>query len=232
MARGRGQGRPQRGGGSFRGRRTAGAPHSGGALGARPSSHIIAKSFNRTNTLPWQKSLTEGGLRAAALSSGLDIGSKLFVSNLDVQVSNDDIRELFSEMGELIRYAIHFDKYGRTSGSAEVVFARRNDALKALKKYNNVMLDGRPMKIEFVGNKLEFPLSAHLNVAGNANGSKSVMKQPRRPTWARGGGNASTLQGSGFNQRGSGGFRNMRGQRRARGGGQKKHVLRYTEDFS
>lgn len=204
MTRGRGQGRPQRGrgfGGSYRGKRIAGVPQSGGTRGlqTRPSSHIIAKALNRTSNLPWKKTLVEGGMRAAALSSGLDIGSKLFVSNLDVQVSNDDIRELFSEVGELIRYAIHYDKYGRTSGSAEVVFARRNDALKALKKYNNVMLDGRPMKIEFVGSKSEFPISA---------------------PWARGGGDASsTLQGFGFSQRGSGGLRNKRGQRRGRGGG-------------
>ena len=36
-------------------------------------------------------------------------------------------------------------------GTAEVVFARRVDAVAAVKKYNNVQLDGKPMKIEIVG---------------------------------------------------------------------------------
>jgi RNA recognition motif-containing protein len=39
-------------------------------------------------------------------------------------------------------------------GTAEVVFARRSDALAALKRYNNVQLDGKPMKIEFIGTNI------------------------------------------------------------------------------
>lgn len=36
-------------------------------------------------------------------------------------------------------------------GTAEVVFSRRGDGLAAVKRYNNVELDGKPMKIEIVG---------------------------------------------------------------------------------
>lgn len=46
----------------------------------------LLQSFHRTNNLPWQ------GIRATGLLSGLDTGTKLFVSNLDIVVSNDDIR--------------------------------------------------------------------------------------------------------------------------------------------
>jgi len=42
-------------------------------------------------------------------------------------------------------------------GTAEVVFSRRQDALAAVKKYNNVQLDGKPMKIEIVGANIPTP---------------------------------------------------------------------------
>ncbi|KAG5609163.1 hypothetical protein H5410_020444 [Solanum commersonii] len=144
-------------------------------------------SFRRTKNLPWQNGLLEDSLRAAGVSSGLETGTKVYVSNLDVGVTNSDIRELFAEMGELIRYAIHYDKNGRPSGSAEVVFARRTDAYQALKRYNNVQLDGKPMKIEIVAPKPDIPLSARVDV-GRANGRRTVVMMPGS---ARGRGGAS-----------------------------------------
>lgn len=55
---------------------------------------------------------------------------------------------------------------GWFQGSAEVVYARRSDAFAALKRYNNVLLDGKPMKIEVVGTNAEIPLQARVNVTG------------------------------------------------------------------
>jgi hypothetical protein len=49
-------------------------------------------------------------------------------------------------------------------GAAEVVFARRADAVAAVKKYNNVQLDGKPMKIEIVGTNTPTAASAALPV--------------------------------------------------------------------
>lgn len=51
-------------------------------------------------------------------------------------------------------------------GSAEVVYTRRSDAFAALKRYNNVLLDGKPMKIEIVGANPGMPISARVNVTG------------------------------------------------------------------
>ncbi|XP_009628483.1 THO complex subunit 4A-like isoform X1 [Nicotiana tomentosiformis] len=95
--------------------------------------------------------------RGAGGISGIETGIKLLISNLDYGVSNEDIKELFSEAGDIKRYSIHYDKSGRSKGTAEVIFARRRDAEAAIKKYNNVQLDGKPMKIEFAGPNIGAP---------------------------------------------------------------------------
>ncbi|PIA28904.1 hypothetical protein AQUCO_06500028v1 [Aquilegia coerulea] len=65
--------------------------------------------------------------------------------------------ELFSEVGDLKRYSIHYDRSGRSKGTAEVVFSRRSDAAAAVKRYNNVQLVGKPMKIEVDGTNIVTP---------------------------------------------------------------------------
>lgn len=109
------------------------------------------------------------------------------------------MQDLFSEVGDLKRYFVHFDRSGRSKvayqvwhnlclvtlgillylhihhfqGTAEVVFTRRADAMAAVKKYNDVQLDGKPMKIEIIGRNIVTPAAAPPTtngVYGNQNG--------------------------------------------------------------
>ncbi|WCJ25212.1 THO complex subunit 4 [Euphorbia peplus] len=222
-ARGRARGRAPRGralAGSFNDGRIPGAVRKGPlSVNPRPQ-YKIAKPPRRIRNLPWQHDLLEDSIRAAGIT-GVEIGTKIYVSNLDYGVSNDDIRELFAEVGNLKRYAVHYDNSGRSSGSAEVVYTRRSDAFAALKKYNNVLLDGKPMKLEVVGATAEVPLSARVNVTGvNGRSKRTVVMTPRQ---GRGRGFASSNRGSGLSHRGGmrngGGLRNRdRGRGGSRGG--------------
>ena len=218
--------------GAVNSRRMAGAGNGGRTTGAvrrgplmvntRPSSYAIAKSIRRARPFPWQHDLFEDSLRAAGIQ-GVEVGTKLYVSNLDHGVTNEDIRELFSELGELKRFAVHYDKNGHPSGSAEVVYTRRSDAFAALKRYNNVLLDGKPMKIEIVGSNSELPISARVNVTGVNGRRKRTVVMTSRGGQA-GGGPAMPTRGAGWGRRGgprSGSGRGGaggRGRGRGRGG--------------
>ncbi|CAN6466038.1 unnamed protein product [Victoria cruziana] len=168
----------------------------------------------------WQHDLFEDSLRAA----GIDMGAKLYISNLDYGVTNEDIKELFSEIGDIRHFAVHYDRSGRSTGTAEVVYAKRSDAIAAMKRYNHVSLDGKPMKIELIGNDTGIPVSARVKVTGGANGRgrRTVVMEPERGRTA---GVANALNpnvgGSrGGRGRGRGGRGRGRGQSRGGGWGQ------------
>ena len=93
---------------------------------------------------------------------------------------------------------LNFDQNGRSKGTAEVVLARRQDATQAIKTYNGVKLDGRPLKIELVGGvggPGGVTLSSGVTVTGvrgrgggvgNGSARKVVVKVVPRPGTAKG----------------------------------------------
>ncbi|KAK4788669.1 hypothetical protein SAY86_019988 [Trapa natans] len=130
----------------------------------------------------------------AGQDPAVDAATKIYVANLDYGVSDEDLRELFSEVGVLKSCGIHFDRSGRSKGTAEVNFTHRAEALAAVKRYNNVLLDGKPLKIELMGTDIvcpaaPFPPSAPLGNFSRASRWGSGRGGPLRRQW-RGGGSS------------------------------------------
>ncbi|KAG8074464.1 hypothetical protein GUJ93_ZPchr0006g43807 [Zizania palustris] len=187
---------PSSGGGGGRGRREGrhGGSSAGGGGGVGPTRRPFKRSGNRAGPYQppkapdsaWQHDMYSDVAAGCGSGSGsgggrvsaIETGTKLYISNLDFGVSNEDIKELFSELGDLKRSAIYYDRSGRSKGTAEVVYARRGDAIAAVKKYNNVQLDGKPMKIEILGTNT--PTAAAAIPANNGAHVRNAAKSAPR----------------------------------------------------
>jgi len=191
------------GGGGDRGRRRGGGGRGGGNRGSRGGGQRRGGGGGRGfggsrggSDGRWNNDMFSG--RQSLQTSGTP---KLLISNLDFGVSDSDIHELFSEFGTMRSAVIHYDRSGRSLGTAHVTFVRSGDAMKALRQYDGVHLDGRPMKISMEGG------------GGISNGVKRLGGSSRGFGGGRGGGSRGGSRG------GRGGSRGGRGGRGGRDGG-------------
>ncbi|MCL4130203.1 UNVERIFIED_CONTAM: hypothetical protein GTU68_061504 [Idotea baltica] len=74
--------------------------------------------------------------------------SKLFVSNIDFDVTTDSLREMFEELGEVMNVVIATDRETkRSKGFAFVEMDSEEVATAAIEKLNNKNINGRQMKV-------------------------------------------------------------------------------------
>ncbi len=75
-------------------------------------------------------------------------GSKLYVGNLNYDVTEDQLKELFAQHGEIKDIVIIKDKFtGRSKGFGFVEFATSESAQKAVDALNGEDLMGRDLRV-------------------------------------------------------------------------------------
>ena len=76
------------------------------------------------------------------------MGKKLFVSNLDFEVTTEQLLALFSEFGPVVSTVIATDRETkRSKGFAFVEMEKEDDAIKAVDNASGKIINGRPVKI-------------------------------------------------------------------------------------
>ncbi|EDW88201.2 aly/REF export factor 2 [Drosophila yakuba] len=80
----------------------------------------------------------------------------LMVCNLDYGVNDDDIMELFNESGLVQQGLVHYDREGNSLGTAQLMCKYRADAMKIIKQFHGVFLDGRRLKLHLIQKTRDF----------------------------------------------------------------------------
>lgn len=128
----------------------------------------------------------------------LCVMNKLFVGNLSWKATEDELREFFAQIGEVLDARIVTDPYtGRSRGFGFITMAEKEAADKAVKELDGKEIDGRPIRISPALDKKE----------GREGSSGNFSERGHRSG------------GGGRGERSSGGFAGRSGPRQPRGGG-------------
>jgi len=104
--------------------------------------------------------------------------SKVLITNLDFEVTENDVKEIFQKIGRVTKTLLNFDGNGRSRGTGEIVFGTRALAEKAVQEYDRAEVDGRPMYLKLaVPAQAKKPLKKK-TVVKAAPKKRSVKKQP------------------------------------------------------
>ncbi|KAJ3486753.1 hypothetical protein NLG97_g6553 [Lecanicillium saksenae] len=91
------------------------------------------------------------GKGAQGKAAGPQGESKVIVSNLPKDVSEQQIKEYFvKSVGPIKRVELSYGPNSQSRGIANVIFHKPDGASRAFQKLNGLLVDGRPIKIEIV----------------------------------------------------------------------------------
>jgi cold-inducible RNA-binding protein len=76
------------------------------------------------------------------------MGKKLFISNLDFEITTEQLRDMFTEVGACLSAVIATDRETKRSKGFAFIEMENDDLAKsAIEALNNKVVNGRPMKV-------------------------------------------------------------------------------------
>jgi RNA recognition motif-containing protein len=82
------------------------------------------------------------------------MGHKLFIGGLAFSTSNDRLREVFAQVGNVESASVVTDRdTGQSRGFGFVEMASAEEAAQAVTKFNGQQVDGRTLKVEIANSK-------------------------------------------------------------------------------
>lgn len=166
-----------------------------GGRSARPSAKAAAVGSNAQNAAVIAAS-NRSKPPIVIPGRGSGGGSKIILSNLPLDVTEAQVKELFATtIGPLRKVAMSYRATGQSTGVCTVEFQRADDAGRAYTQYNNRLIDGKkPLKVEVVVD----PSKVAAAPAAAPKGAKAVKGAAAAgPAKGKGGRGATSAQGRG-----------------------------------
>jgi len=137
------------------------------------------------------------------------------LSNLDPLITADDCIEIFQNVGPVTKAVIHYNSDGSSQGTGEVQFANKTDAMRAADEYDAAQVDGRPMYVKVIANKVPIVQQRQpvVPVFPAIVPSSPIRGRPFTRPFTRG-----TFNRGGLSRGGRGGVIRRGGSQRGRGG--------------
>jgi len=139
------------------------------------------------------------------------------ITNLNYDVTENDVKEIFQKIGKVKKALIHYNAQGKSRGTAIVYYQNSAHCVKAVNEYHQAEVDGRPMYVKV------------LAVAGSVSRAKTpvVNVQKKRRSNSRGRRGRGRGRGKGkirkrSQSKGKGQKKSKRGRGRGRGRGKGK----------
>jgi RNA-binding protein 39 len=84
------------------------------------------------------------------MGKGSEPGSRVYVGNIHINLSETDVRQVFDPFGPVENVSLHPAVEGRSGGYAFVQYRSSEDARKAVQQMNGFELGGRQLKVSYV----------------------------------------------------------------------------------
>ncbi|PWN18256.1 hypothetical protein BCV69DRAFT_288534 [Microstroma glucosiphilum] len=201
--------KPKGRGGKAGGRPSNSRKVSGGAKAAAiggkaaNAAAVVAANRNKPLVIPGR-------------APGGNQGSKIIVSNLPLDVTEAQVKELFSTtIGPLRRLAMSYRANGTSTGQVTVEFQKFDDATRAYQQYNNRLIDGKKtLRVEVVVDPARAAM-AQAPTAIPAAAAAGAVAGARAAAGRGGRGGRGAARGAGRGGRGAAATRQSRPQKSA-----------------
>ncbi|CAO1635377.1 unnamed protein product [Sympodiomycopsis kandeliae] len=117
--------------------------------GGRSSPYSRSGPSKSASDDNWKHDLFEGHSNGGRYTKSDTPTPKLLIEGLHYEVSEDELRSLFSQIGPVQKSFIKFDRSGRSTGVAIVIYQNADDAAAARQEFDGANAKGKPITISF-----------------------------------------------------------------------------------